>query len=342
MNNAKSILKRKNEADKNAPSTPAEAVPEMERKSMLVGKSCNDWLKEAVNEKDPDPLWKSLWYESEICCLFADTNLGKSILSVQIAEEIAKSKRVALFDFELTAKQFQIRYTNQATGKLHDFPHNLFRYQIDPEALAESQMEERFEDYILKEIESTAVQTDSKVLIIDNLTWLCNNSEKGDAAGRLMKALYRLKMLYGWSVLIIAHTPKLPLGEPITRNSLAGSKKIISFLDSAFAIGQSASDPALRYIKQIKVRYGAEEYGADNVLVCEICKEDDFVHFGERECTKESVHLWKPTDKDDRNAQIISLHEDGKSLQEIANQLHMSKSGVRKVLKTLESSNNNK
>lgn len=72
-----------------------------------------------------------------------------------------------------------------------------------------------FEEEIIKNIEEAALTTGSRIIIIDNLTYLCNNSEKGDVAGLFMISLMNLKKKYGWSLLIIAHTPKRSLTSPI-------------------------------------------------------------------------------------------------------------------------------
>ena len=42
----------------------------------------------------PRALWDSFWYEGELSCLFADSNVGKSILAVQIADRIARTDNV--------------------------------------------------------------------------------------------------------------------------------------------------------------------------------------------------------------------------------------------------------
>ena len=52
-------------------------------------KSANQYMLEAAKRPNPKSLYKTFWHEGETCCLFADTNLGKSILAVQIASEIA-------------------------------------------------------------------------------------------------------------------------------------------------------------------------------------------------------------------------------------------------------------
>ena len=83
-----------------------------------------------MERPDPKPLWRNIWYENEVCCLFADTNVGKSILAVQIADEISQKRKVVYFDFEMTDKQFQMRYTDSDTGTPHAFSDNLFRAEL--------------------------------------------------------------------------------------------------------------------------------------------------------------------------------------------------------------------
>ena len=198
----------------------ASGVPESV--GMFTIKSANQTIREAAARPNPDNLWLSLWYEGEVCCLFADSNLGKSIYAVQIATSIAEKRKVLYFDFELSDKQFQLRYSDDQ-GNLYHFPNNLYRVEINRDAL---EIEGCFEDSLIRNIEETAIQTDAKVLIIDNLTYLCVAAEKGDVAGALMLKLMGLKRKYGLSILILAHTPKRPLTNPITQNDLAGSKKL--------------------------------------------------------------------------------------------------------------------
>lgn len=217
----------------------AAAVPE--QIGMFIVKTANRTIKEAALRPNPDSLWLSLWYEGEVCCLFSDSNLGKSIYAVQIAAQIAKIRKVLYFDFELSDKQFQLRYSDEK-GNLNQFPDNLYRVEINRESLDTT----NFEEVVIENIEQTALQTGAKVLIIDNLTYLCIASEKGDAAGLLMFRLMALKKKYGLSILVLAHTPKRCLSNPITQNDLAGSKKLYNFFDSVFAIGKSAKDSDLK------------------------------------------------------------------------------------------------
>lgn len=293
-------------------------------------KPAEQWSREAKQRPNPKELWLSLWYEGEVCCLFADSNLGKSIYAVQIANEIAKREKVIYFDFELSDKQFQLRYTDEC-GNLYKFPKNFLRAEINREATTDL----GFEDAVIQSIEDSAITTGAKVLIIDNLTYLCIASEKGDTAGSLMMRLMQLKRKHNLSILILAHTPKRPLCNPITQNDLAGSKKLYNFFDSVFAIGRSAKDSNLRYIKQLKVRYGAYTYDADNIIVCAIEKENTFLKFEIVGYAQEAEHLKEQTAKDQSQERelIEQYRQEGKTVREIAKILGISKSKVGRVAK---------
>ena len=300
---------------------------------LLATKSANEWMRQAASRPDPVPLYRSLWYENEVSCLFSDTNSGKSVLAVQIAAEVAQTRRVLYCDFELSDKQFQSRYTDEQ-GNLHTFPDNFLRAEIDIDAASRS----GGVFSVIAEIERAADAADAKVVIIDNISFLCNSLEKGEDAGLLVMRLIDMKRRRGLSMLLIAHTPKRMLTSPLTQNDLAGSKRIINFMDSAFAIGRSATDEHLRYIKQVKVRNGAVEYGADSVLLCEMDTEGGWLHFRDLGTVEERTQLREQTDKeDDRvNDAIRRMLDEGKTYREIAQALGISVSTAHSRAKKLQ------
>lgn len=304
--------------------------PDKNEVGMLRIRSVNSWLREAKERPDPKQLWRSFWYEGEVCVLFSDTNKGKSVLGFQIGVEVAKSQKVIYFDFELSDKQLQLRYQDEERN-LFIFPENLLRAELNAELLNE----EDFEEAIMNDIEEATLRNECKVIIVDNISFLANETEKANSAGNLMKSLIRLKRKWDLSILVVAHTPKRSASSPITQNDLAGSKRLINFTDSAFAVGESAKDDRLRYIKQIKVRNGGFEFGGDNVLLCEIVKEDGWLHFREIGISTEKEHLKETGDKDvlQLEEDIKDLKEQGLSVRDIANKLMLSKSKVGRILK---------
>jgi hypothetical protein len=108
-------------------------------------------------------LFGEFWFERELCILFADTNLGKSILAVQINNSISRGEQIRgfkleaikqpilYFDFELTDKQFVGGYSikNEAEKRYeqhYDWDKNFLRTEIDPDA--EIPEKQTFNDYI--------------------------------------------------------------------------------------------------------------------------------------------------------------------------------------------------
>ncbi|MBR5174625.1 MAG: hypothetical protein IKW89_01705, partial [Bacteroidales bacterium] len=183
-----------------------------------------------------------------------------------------------------------------------------------------------------------AEQRHSRIIIIDNLSYLCNGAEKGSDAGSFMVKLTNLKKEKGWSLLVIAHTPKRDPSRPITANDLAGSKRLYNFFDSAFAIGMSGRDTRLRYVKQLKARSCEIQYGGDNVLLYEIVKTDGFLRFAYIGNAHESEHLraFSLEDREERKQQVAALKAAGRTIREVAVELGLSKSMVGRLFKELD------
>jgi hypothetical protein len=150
-----------------------------------------------------------------------------------------------------------------------------------------------------------------------------------------MKHLKRLKAKHGLSILCLAHTPKRDLSKPITRNDLQGSKMLINFCDSSFAIGESHNDKSARYLKQIKSRNTEIVYDTENVILCQISKPTNFLQFDFLGYALERDHLRVHT-QDDRESVIEKVKElsgQGKRQREISTMLSISLGAVNKYLK---------
>jgi len=294
-----------------------------------------EWIEEAKARPIPKMLFGEFWFEGELCILFADTNLGKSVLAVQIADSISKGKpikgfqlesarqKVLYFDFELSDKQFETRYSCKYQDH-YQFDEYFLRAEISPEN-AYFENYEDFESYLNHSLEWSIKQTGAKILTIDNLTYLKSETERAKHALPLMKHLKALKNKYGLSILALAHTPKRDLSKPITRNDLQGSKMLINFCDSAFAIGESFQDKSTRYLKQIKTRNTENIYDSENVCLCQLEKPHNFLGFEFLDFGSERDHLRTPSDKDkeelERNVKELLDAEAGLSAYAIAKRL---------------------
>src|SRR5688572_21830261 len=68
--------------------------------SLFEVKTANDWMEDAQQTAAPKMLFSEMWHEGELCVLYADTNLGKSLLAVQIGNSIATGKSIPGFKLE--------------------------------------------------------------------------------------------------------------------------------------------------------------------------------------------------------------------------------------------------
>lgn len=322
----------------------AEAAP-----GLFVLKSANKWMEESKLRPAPRMLFGEFWFENEVCILFSDTNLGKSILAVQIAESIASGKqfekffpapqqqKVLYFDFEMSDKQFEARYSIQRGDffeQHYKFDENFIRAEINPHVFKGDRFDD-FESYLISSIEDAVVQSGARVIIIDNLTYLCNEIEKARYAAPLMKHLQTLASKHNLSILVLAHTPKRDLSKPVTKNDLGGSRMLMNFCDSSFAIGESIKETGLRYLKQIKVRNTRFVYDTENVQLCQLEKPTNFLHFELSDFASEREHLRdvSDTDRAELVERIKELDATGKSQREIALEVGRSAATINRYLK---------
>ncbi len=303
-------------------------------------KSANKWIEQARKRPIPRMLFSEFWFENELCILFADTNLGKSILAVQIGDSISRGRPIhgfkmealkqpiLYFDFELSDKQFENRYSIDFQ-KHYFWSDNFIRIEINPDA----EIPENFEQHLNQSFEEAIRRTGAKILIIDNLTYLKNETEKAKDALPLMKYLKALKAKYGLSIIALAHTPKRDLSKPITRNDLQGSKMLINFCDSSFSIGESVKDKTIRYLKQIKSRNTEIMYDTENVIVCQIEKPENFLKFEKIGFGSEREHLKQFNEKDKQQLEndVLDLMKEGKSYRETGRLLGISHMKVKRI-----------
>lgn len=297
--------------------------------------TANEVMERALKLKSAVSLHKEFWYEGEVCILFAESNLGKSVYAMQIAEDIAKQQKVMYLDYELSLRQFRSRYTNKETGEPYRFADNLYRPSLRLERVCD---DKESEERLFDRIEDAVLNQGIKVFVIDNITWLCSSLESGKQATRIMKKLSELKEVYNISVLVIAHTRKRISSKELTMDDLAGSKKLANFCDSSFAIGRSLNDNKMLYLKQIKVREGEFVYTKDNVLLCHIEKRDAFLEFVEDGfCNEEELlKSFERGDKQSIKSQAYILHQEGLSNRRIARELSVSEGSIRNWLKDFE------
>ncbi|MBS7565812.1 AAA family ATPase [Mucilaginibacter sp. Bleaf8] len=325
----------------------ATVQPYVDPKSAFIMQPANAWL-DTAPKGGARRLFGGFWFEHELCILFADTNVGKSILAVQIGQSISSgqpmepfelqvpAQDVLYFDFELSQRQFEQRYSLDGRDR-YRFSDRFYRVVPNP-GCVRTQSFASYHEFVSNGLENLLITSKARVLIVDNLSCLRTGTEAAAAALQLMKHLQTLRARYGLSILVLAHTPKRNPARPITRNDLQGSKVLINFCDSAFAIGESQTQPGLRYLKQIKQRSAPEQYGAAQVCLCRILKQYNYLCFDFMGHAHESEHLQAYTQQHRQAIQqkIAELHQLGLSYRQISKRLGIPVTNIARVLKRVD------
>ena len=308
-------------------------------------KAANEWIDDARRKPMPCKLFGQLWWEHDVCVMFASANIGKSLLAMQIADSIsrgintmglemeAQPQKVLYFDFEMSEKQFQIRYMNKETGTIHHFSHNLLRVEINPDFVDYPNCD--YDDFVKQSMIDAVLTSGAKVVIIDNLTTFGGGTEKAKDARPLMQWIHDFSRKNDISILVLAHTGKRSNTKPITMYDCFGSSMIQNYCDGMFAIGESAKGKSMRYIIELKQRTTNYEYKEDNVIECEIVNDDNFTRFNFVGYGFETEHLRKldDNDRESKIALVKELASKGMSVRRIHAETGYSVGSVQSYIK---------
>jgi KaiC/GvpD/RAD55 family RecA-like ATPase len=291
-------------------------------------------------------LFGDCWVEGEICVFVGDSNVGKTILAMQIGLAIADPKRiyhsfnidenhfevnssaqeVLFFNFELSDRKIAKRFRAD-DGTEFEFPEN-FRLIS-------------FDDYtkdFQKGIESMIEHTGAKVIIIDNLSRFQAygySIEQSDDAMQLIQWFESIRKKYGCSILLVHHPAKRKPFSAWTINCLAGSKKIANSVDSIFAMGKDLSKGQnYRYVKQLKVRDSELKYSDEQVASFEVSKPNvrlkvEYVGMTGNEMSCLKVNADNQTE---RNETISYLSNEGLSYRDIGDRVNLSHTQVANII----------
>ena len=269
------------------------------------------------------PLYPDIVLEGDLCIIFGQSGIGKTIFAMQIARHIAENgKRLLYVDCEMTPRQLGNRYETA------NFPPTFLRAEMDREHPAED---------VLKGIEEVAAANHVEVVFIDNITALGQSLDRSADAGTLMASLNTLKKRYNWTLVVLNHIPKMYSGNtPLSLSAMQGSAKINQLIDDAIGIAQSCIDSNLVYVKQCKWRNGELTMGADHVAVYER-RKDEYGNLGFtlRGIATEQEHLSVESgnEREEMKARIRELSAKGMTQTAIAEQLGTSQSKVSRLLK---------
>lgn len=223
-------------------------------------------------------------HEREIALCVGQTGVGKSVLFLQVLNQIAcgatpgqhyglecgaPPQKVLYLDFENDAEEWKVRLGGMRVSE------NLFRADFSAEAKAAPTADDMVQA-IIQHVSEGGAAEGCKVVGIDNITYLFDGSQRDmhEESIQLFKLLNRVRKEYGMTFLIAAHRNKGDV-HALELGSVSGSSKNIQFVQSVFGIAAAAGDGDATgrvYLKQLKVRNRPAKWTSGNVLSAELMK----------------------------------------------------------------------
>lgn len=275
---------------------------------------------------------KSLWMENDLSIFFGPAGIGKSTFAVQLAIDVTHKKKepVMYIDCELSEAEFMQRFSSAYLGPLF--------WRTAPNVNELASLNAKKVTYAIKNFYN---KLKIKYFIIDNMSIILDDATNYDKAKHF---ILEFKSLVDdnpdLSIMLIGHTPKRDNAFPVTPDSLAGSKALLNFIKSAFAIMPSVQGKNIVYVEQVKARNNEIIFDDKNVLVYKREKKNNILLFTDIGTGKESDHLFTQKniiDSTERNKLIFKLNGEGKTLKEISDActqkgMPISREGVRQIL----------
>ena len=294
--------------------------------TMFEYSTLNEIVECGMKAEKREYLYKNLWIEKELTMFFGTANVGKSMIAVQIAEDIAKKgKKVMYFDYELSDQQLSDRYETEDGSGHYVFSENLLRPNLDMDKY--SSYKERLDKLFQRMEEATNLGI--KIFIVDNITYLNPNLQKGNEAAKFIINFKSKMEMLGISVLLLGHSPKVKDNAILTLDKLSGSKNLSNFIDSCFAVGKVEGERKV-YLKQLKARSCAISMDENNVLVGTLTKrKDGFIEFVEEGYAVEKELLKGKPDITPQKEQAYKLYKEGNSYRKISKMIGVSDKTVK-------------
>ncbi len=178
--------------------------------------------------------------------------------------------------------------------------------------------------------------TGARVLVIDNITCFRRSSHGTIGEVLLMRELNRLKRKHRLSILVVANNEMPRFSDEISVRDLGASAILANFADSVFAIGLSGQQGPYRYFKHLRSRGADVTYDADQTAAFRLNKiNGNFLGFTFEDFFEESSHGESLGDGINQAnlKKAFELHDEGRTIREIADELFISKSKVHRLLK---------
>ncbi len=209
--------------------------------------------------KMPEPIIDDLFFEKDIMGLAGGTNVGKSVMSLQLSTclalgvpflgfRIPKARKVMHVQFELKDESFKQLIERTAMHFVDKYPVEAERFEQNLSILSSGQ-DNVFTDK-WEEMDANLTFDPCEVLVVDNLYTSTNkNVSKNDDVMDLLRTMVNLKNKHKVAILIVSHHKKIGEASPLDVSMMLGGSAYTNHLDGIVQLASSQRLPGLKVMK---------------------------------------------------------------------------------------------
>ncbi len=219
----------------------------------------------------PEPIIEDLFFEKDIMGLAGGTNVGKSVMSLQLSTclalgvpflgfRIPKARKVMHVQFELKDESFKQLIERTAMHFVDKYPVEAERFEQNLSILSSGQNNVFTDKW--EEMDANLTFDPCDVLVVDNLYTSTNkNVSKNDDVMDLLRTMVNLKNKHKVAILIVSHHKKLGEATPLDVSQMLGGSAYTNHLDGIVQLASSQRLPGLKVMKITKVRSQNDLHG---------------------------------------------------------------------------------
>jgi len=212
----------------------------------------------------PEPIIDDLFFERDLFGIAGGTNVGKSVLSFQLAMSLAlgvpflafrvpRPRKVMHVQFELKDESFKMMMQRNAQHVLAQYPIEANLWNENMTLLSTGQ-NEVFQDK-WESIDSNLTFQKHDVLIVDNLyTSTAMDTSKNTDVMNLLRTIVDIKNKHKVAIVIVSHHKKMGEQTPLDVSHMLGGSAYSNHLDAILQLATAKRTNDLKVMKITKLR----------------------------------------------------------------------------------------
>ena len=261
----------------------------------------------------PIPIVDSLLYEKDILGIAGGTNVGKSVLSLQLSTcmamgvpfmnfKIPNPKRVMHVQFELKDEGFAGMIRKVSGSILKKYPVEAELFETNLTFLSDGQLNVFTDKY--ESIEANLMHKEVDVLVIDNLYSSTGDVSKNEKVMEVLRKLMNLKHRYNISIVMVSHHKKMDMPAPIDVSQILGGSAYTNSLDFIAQIASAKRGDGVKVMKITKVRAHSKFHNVP-LAIKMINDEDEKLYFEYLRPLPKNEMFWYTDPKESNEEKVL-------------------------------------